>query len=161
MSTPASPSQPDAKPTVADLLDGDALGSEVGAAVGQAVKKALCAVPAPDDDTAVMAAAIVRAMDLSLLEGSSLGLLIERAVHLGLSDTGPSKKTLPVTPDDSADLPGGEARALFVGKVGAVMCVGPGGERFKLVSGDAQYHPVMVRRVLAAGTTAKDILALY
>lgn len=66
-----------------------------------------------------------------------------------------------VVPDDGADLPLGVARALFVGAGGAVALRGPAGDQIVLQSGDSQYHPLLVSRVLAAGTTATDIVALY
>jgi hypothetical protein len=67
----------------------------------------------------------------------------------------------PVTPDDGADLPGGVARALFVGVGGVVVVADARGVVVEIVSGDSQYHPVELRRVLATGTTADRIVALY
>lgn len=66
-----------------------------------------------------------------------------------------------IIPDDAKDLQGGIARAIYVGVGGAVMIQDPSGAVTRIVSGSTQYHPVMVRRVLATGTTASDLIALY
>jgi hypothetical protein len=75
--------------------------------------------------------------------------------------TGPVERIYPVTPDDAADLPDGVSRSLFVGGAGAVAIVDRYGNEATLISGPSQYHPIRVRRVRAAGTTATDIIALY
>ena len=66
-----------------------------------------------------------------------------------------------VVPNDAADLPDGVARGLFVGEAGDVAVVDPAGSTVILASAGSQYHPVLVSRVLATGTTAARIVALY
>lgn len=78
-----------------------------------------------------------------------------------LSPVGPIERVRPVTPDDVADLPEGPARGLFVGAAGRVTFHDAQGGVASLVSLASQYHPIRVSRVLAAGTDAGDILALY
>lgn len=77
------------------------------------------------------------------------------------SQTGPAERFAPVTPDDAADLPGGAARCLFVGGEGAVAVRGADGVEAVFQSAARQYHPIRAIRVLAAGTTATGIIALY
>lgn len=74
---------------------------------------------------------------------------------------GPASKYAAVTPDDGADLPGGVARALFVGTAGAVRVISPEGDDVTVQSGAGQYHPLRVARVMAAGTDAAGLIALY
>lgn len=78
-----------------------------------------------------------------------------------LDPTEPARRLIAVTPDDQNDLPEGVARSLFVGTAGALELTDGEGNRVRLVSGPSQYHPVRARRVLATGSTAGDILALY
>lgn len=66
-----------------------------------------------------------------------------------------------VAPNDAADLPDGVARGLFVGVAGDLRVVDPSGAAVTLISGPSQYHPVEARRILATGTTADAIVALY
>jgi hypothetical protein len=66
-----------------------------------------------------------------------------------------------ITPDDSTDLPSGMARGIFVGIGGAVALRGAAGNEVIVISGDSQYHPLLVTRVLATGTDATNIIALY
>lgn len=73
----------------------------------------------------------------------------------------PAGRLSPVTPDNGADLPGGTTRGLFVGGDGAVAVVDAEGGTAVIISAASQYHPIRVRRVLADGTTASDIVALY
>ena len=77
------------------------------------------------------------------------------------SYTSPAERLAPVTPNDAADLPDGLCRGLFVGVAGAVAVLDRFGTRVELISLGGQYHPVRVRRVLAAGTDAGGIVALY
>jgi hypothetical protein len=74
---------------------------------------------------------------------------------------GPATGMAAVTPNDAADLPDGVARSLFVGAAGALRLADPAGRIVTLTSGAAQYHPVMVARIFAEGTTATGIVALY
>jgi hypothetical protein len=77
------------------------------------------------------------------------------------SPVGPATILKPVTPSDTADLPDGVSRSLYVGVAGALAVVDAAGNEATLFSGAGQYHPIRVARVLAAGTTATSILALY
>lgn len=74
---------------------------------------------------------------------------------------GPSDIFAAVAPDDAGDLPLGLTRALFVGEAGVVTVHDARGVAVSFTSGDGQYHPLRVRRVLASGTTAIGIVALY
>lgn len=77
------------------------------------------------------------------------------------SAVGPATGLSPVTPSDTADLPDGATRSLFVGTAGSVAVLDMQGNPATLTSGPSQYHPVRVQRVLATGTTATGIVALY
>ena len=66
-----------------------------------------------------------------------------------------------VTPSDSADLPDGPARGLYVAAAGTLRVADATGVVVDLVSLEAQYHPIQVSRVLESGTTAAGIVALY
>lgn len=74
---------------------------------------------------------------------------------------GPSDAFSAVTPDDDADLSHGLTRALFVGEGGVFTVHDAYGKPVSFASNDAQYHPLRVRRVLATGTSAAGIVALY
>jgi hypothetical protein len=74
---------------------------------------------------------------------------------------GPATTLNIVTPSDDADLPTGTTRAIHVGTAGTVAVVDMNGNVATLASLDAQYHPVRVRRILATGTTATGIVAMY
>lgn len=73
----------------------------------------------------------------------------------------PADRVATVIPDDAAALPLGVCRALFVGVAGAVTLEDAQGGRVVLTSAGSQYHPIRVSRVLATGTTAEGIVALY
>ena len=75
----------------------------------------------------------------------------------GLSS--PAALAAAVTPSDSTDLPT-SSRALYVGTVGNVAVVTVGGSTVTLV-GASGWMPVRVARVLATGTTASDIVAVW
>lgn len=85
--------------------------------------------------------------------------MAENLTHPGAS--GPAARYAGVTPSDAADLPLGVARAIYVGTAGALRLQGPHGDEITLISGAGQYHPLRVSRVLATGTDASDIVALY
>ncbi|MEC9433890.1 MAG: hypothetical protein VYD87_13385 [Pseudomonadota bacterium] len=74
---------------------------------------------------------------------------------------GPSAIFAPIAPNDGADLPGGQPRGIFVGTGGALTLRGADGADVVIQSADHQYHPLRPTRVLATGTTADDIVALY
>jgi hypothetical protein len=77
------------------------------------------------------------------------------------STIGPATAMTPVTPDDDNDLLQGVTRSIFVSGGGQLSVFDAHGQSVTLVSGDAQYHPIAVRRVCATGTTATGIIALY
>lgn len=88
-------------------------------------------------------------------------MAIRRISHRAASPLDPVRVIKAVTPDDNADLPDGITRGLFVGAPGSVVLADIDGNIVTLASGASQYHPMAVSRVLAAGTTAGGILALY
>lgn len=65
-----------------------------------------------------------------------------------------------VTPSDSADLPGGICRSLYVGGIGNIKITTSKGTEvtFNDVSGTLS---VKAKRVWSTGTTASGIVALY
>ena len=68
-----------------------------------------------------------------------------------------------MTPDDGADLPV-YAKALYLGVAGSVRVLtvdAADGEAVVFANHPAGYLPVQVRRVLATGTTAGQIVALF
>jgi hypothetical protein len=71
----------------------------------------------------------------------------------------PAAQAATVTPNDAADLPTA-SRALYVGTAGNLVIVTVGGSTVTLV-GASGWMPVRVARVLATGTTAGDIVALW
>jgi hypothetical protein len=77
------------------------------------------------------------------------------------SQTGPGRALRPITPDDAADLPEGMARSLYVSGAGAVALLDATGARAVIQSAGCQYHPIHVTRVLASGTTATGLVAIY
>ncbi len=77
-----------------------------------------------------------------------------------VSISGPATDIIPVTPDDSNDLPD-VAIALFVESGGALVFDSVSGEAIRTVNvGDGVILPVGARRVHATGTTASGIHAL-
>lgn len=75
--------------------------------------------------------------------------------------TGPAMTLCAVVPSDTADLPDGPCRGLYVGTAGTLRLMDCAGHVVDLISSEAQYHPLRVQRVLATGTTAADVIALY
>lgn len=75
--------------------------------------------------------------------------------------SGPAHHISDVAPSDGTDLPGGACLCLFVGGGGAVRIRAIDGSEATIHSADAQYHPVRAARILASGTTATGIVALY
>jgi hypothetical protein len=73
--------------------------------------------------------------------------------------SGPATDALPVTPEDSADLPY-VALGLYVETGGEISLVTVAGETRSIVVADFSILPVGVRRVRATGTTATGIHAL-
>jgi len=65
-----------------------------------------------------------------------------------------------VTPSDSADLPDGTCRGLFVSVAGNISFVTSKGTSQSAIPVDAGFFPVSIKRVLATGTTA-TVLAGY
>lgn len=66
-----------------------------------------------------------------------------------------------VTPNDSTDLTHGQCRALFVGTGGNVAVLNDDGDSVTFAVGDGQVLPIRTTRVLATGTDASGIVALY
>lgn len=79
------------------------------------------------------------------------------------SPSAPARRLAAVTPSDGADLPA-FAKALYVGAAGDLKIVptaSPDGEGITLKNHPAGYVAVQTRRVLATGTTAAHIVALF
>ena len=71
-------------------------------------------------------------------------------------------QTVPVTPDDDADLPRGVTRAVYVGGEGDLAVVyGSGVEDVLVGLASGLFHPLSVARVKSTGTTATAIRAGY
>lgn len=66
-----------------------------------------------------------------------------------------------VTPADGTDLPNGQCRQLYVGTGGTVAAVNKDGDTVSFTAGDGGYLNIRTARVLATGTTATGIIALY
>jgi hypothetical protein len=73
----------------------------------------------------------------------------------------PANRLAVVVPSDDTDLPDGLARGLFVGGAGTLRVVDSHGNIADIVSNASQYHPLRIARIMATGTTAADIVALY
>ncbi|WBT07098.1 hypothetical protein PFY01_05240 [Brevundimonas vesicularis] len=76
---------------------------------------------------------------------------------------GPARRAAAVTPSDAADLTT-YAKALYVGAAGNVRVLTVGGEDIDAVTfanHPVGWLPVQVRRVLATGTTATQIVAAF
>lgn len=79
------------------------------------------------------------------------------------SPSAPARRLQAVTPTDGADLPS-LAKALFVGAAGDLRIVpvaSVGGEAVTLKNHPIGYVAVQTRRVMATGTTAAHIVALF
>lgn len=79
-------------------------------------------------------------------------------------DTVSAKTAIAVVPNDSANLALGDTRGLYVGGTGAVTVLpadpNAAAVTFTNVQGGT-ILPIQVRRVLATGTSATSIVALY
>lgn len=81
----------------------------------------------------------------------------------GRSPGAPARRAAPVTPSDTVDLPTW-AKALYLGEAGDVRLIPAGAEgdtAVTLSNHPVGYLPVQTRRVLATGTTAAGVVALY
>lgn len=67
-----------------------------------------------------------------------------------------------VTPSDSTDLTRGATKGLYIGGAGNVAVITSGGDTvtFNAIT-IGNVHPISVKRVLATGTTATNIVAVY
>lgn len=77
---------------------------------------------------------------------------------VGLSD--PSRSVSRVTPDDGSDLPN-VPRMLHIGVAGNISFIAAEDTEVITQPVPAGIFPVMVKRVLATGTTATSIMAIY
>ena len=81
----------------------------------------------------------------------------------GRDASGPARRAGAVTPSDTVDLTS-YAKALYVGAAGNVRVLTVGGEDADAVTfanHPVGWLPVQVRRVLATGTTATQIVAAF
>lgn len=79
------------------------------------------------------------------------------------SPSAPARRLQAVTPADGADLPS-LAKALFIGAAGDLRIVpvaSVGGEAVTLKNHPIGYVAVQTRRVMATGTTAAHVVALF
>ena len=77
------------------------------------------------------------------------------------SGSAPSRECVNITPNDNTDLDP-YARSIRVGVAGNVTIQTPRGESVLFVgAGAGEIIPVHVKRLMATGTTATDIVALY
>ena len=76
------------------------------------------------------------------------------------SPSAPARRAEAVTPSDSDDLTT-VAKALYVGVAGNVRVVPVGGAAVTFFSHPIGYLPIQCVRVLATGTTAGSIVALF
>ena len=76
---------------------------------------------------------------------------------------GPSNSAAAVTPSDAADLPGGAAKALWIGGAGNLSLIAENDTVAVALNAVAagQLIPLRVKRVRATGTTATNIVAFY
>jgi len=79
--------------------------------------------------------------------------------RMNITNDAPARNGYTATPDDDNDLPH-SGRALWVGGEGTVAAVTVNGDSVTL-AGCVGVVPVSVRRILATGTTATDIVVLY
>lgn len=67
-----------------------------------------------------------------------------------------------VTPNDSTDLPNGACKGLYINVAGNVVIHPRDSDTpVTLAVGNNQHLPIQVKRVLATGTTAMGVFALY
>ena len=77
-------------------------------------------------------------------------------------NTAPGRSLRAVTPNDSLDLPAGACRALHIGGSGTIRLIAAlDTEHVTITVAGGTLLPLYVRRVLATGTTATEILAIY
>jgi hypothetical protein len=67
---------------------------------------------------------------------------------------------LAITPSDTDDLPAGRTAAIFVGTAGTVAVQDQAGNTVSFTA-PVGVLPIAVKRVLATGTTATNLVALY
>ena len=86
--------------------------------------------------------------------------MLDRFAEHALGLTAPAVRADTVTPDDVADLPAA-SRAIYIGGTGDVRAETLDGDVVTFVAMQAgAIYPLRLRRVLATGTTATDLLAL-
>lgn len=85
--------------------------------------------------------------------------MAQNITHPGAN--GPAANFSSVTPNDGVDLAAGPCRALYVGVAGAVRVISAGGDDVVIQSAAGQYHPLRIARVMATGTDADALVALY
>lgn len=81
----------------------------------------------------------------------------------GRTPAAPARRAAAVTASDSVDLPVW-AKALYLGQAGDVRLIPAGADgdtAVTLKNHPTGYLPVQTRRILATGTTAADIVALF
>ena len=74
--------------------------------------------------------------------------------------TAPAAQIVPITPNDTSDLPDGVCRALLIGVAGTVNLIDASGTTRSGVPLQQGFNPIGVQRVLTGGT-ASNLWALY
>jgi hypothetical protein len=77
-----------------------------------------------------------------------------------LSINAPARKAVAVTPSDTADL-ASVPRSLFIGVDGDIAVIMADDTASVILKNATGMLPIMVKRVLATGTTATNIIAVY
>lgn len=76
----------------------------------------------------------------------------------------PARDLVPVTPDDDNDLAGGICRGIAFAGAGALAVTMANGQDRTIASGvlaAGVLHPIRIKRIKAAGTTATSIFVAY
>lgn len=83
----------------------------------------------------------------------------DRFKNLGMSLSSPAVNAAEIIPDDATDLPA-TTRALWIGAAGDIAVRMAGGDQVTL-TGVSGLLPIRVDRVLATGTSAGAVVALW
>jgi hypothetical protein len=87
--------------------------------------------------------------------------MMDAHAHRTPGAAAPARRAAAVTPSDASDLPQ-VAKALYLGGGGDLAIVPADGPGAVVLKDHAPgYVPIQVRRVLATGTTAADVVALF
>lgn len=86
---------------------------------------------------------------------------VEKLVTAGTNDTAPADDFIAVTPSDSTDL-AFVARAIYVGGTGNLTVISPTGQSTLFANiAEGMIHPIRCNRIMATGTTATGLVAIW